>query len=146
MCQSIFFNKVAGLRYATLLKKRLWDMCFLVNIAKFLRTLFYRIRLGDCFCISNKVLCFHERYVICLYKELRMMEMLLMTSIVITYFLVLIFNFFLRQQWVARRRNTIFLIKLLQLILPFALCLHHFKRDLNRNGCLCKIVLRECHI
>ena len=97
MCQSIFFNKVAGLRYATLLKKRLWDMCFLVNIAKFLRTLFYRIRLGDCFCISNKVLCFHERYVICLYKELRMMEMLLMTSIVITYFLVLIFNFFLRQ-------------------------------------------------
>ena len=98
MCQSIFFNKVAGLRYATLLKKRLWDMCFLVNIAKFLRTLFYRIRLGDCFCISNKVLCFHERYVICLYKELRMMEMLLNTSIVITYFLVLIFNFFLRQQ------------------------------------------------
>ena len=97
MCQSIFFNKVAALRYATLLKKRLWDMCFLVNIAKFLRTLFYRIRLGDCFCISNKVLCFHERYVICLYKELRMMEMLLMTSIVITYFLVLIFNFFLRQ-------------------------------------------------
>ena len=40
MCQSIFFNKVAGLRYATLLKKRLWHMCFLVNFARFLRTAF----------------------------------------------------------------------------------------------------------
>ena len=28
MCKSLFFNKVAGLRPATLLKKRLWHMCF----------------------------------------------------------------------------------------------------------------------
>ena len=34
--QSLFFNKVAGLRLATLLKKRLWDRCFPVNFAKFL--------------------------------------------------------------------------------------------------------------
>ena len=40
LCQSPFFNKVAGLRTATLLKKRLWHRCFPVNIAKFLRTPF----------------------------------------------------------------------------------------------------------
>ena len=38
--QSLFF-KVAGLRPATLLKKRLWHMCFLVNFAKFLRITFF---------------------------------------------------------------------------------------------------------
>ena len=36
LCQSLFFNKVAGLRPATLLKKRLWHRCFPVNFAKFL--------------------------------------------------------------------------------------------------------------
>ena len=40
MCQSLFFNKVAGLRPATLLKNRLWHWCFPVNFAKFLRTPF----------------------------------------------------------------------------------------------------------
>ena len=37
-CQGLFFNKVAGLRPATLLKIRLWHRCFPVNFAKFLRT------------------------------------------------------------------------------------------------------------
>ena len=36
--QSLFFNKVAGLRPATLLKTRLWHRCFPVNFAKFLKT------------------------------------------------------------------------------------------------------------
>ena len=40
LCHSLFFNKVAGLRSATLLKKRLWHRCFPVNVAKFLRTPF----------------------------------------------------------------------------------------------------------
>ena len=40
LCQSPFFNKVAGLRPATLLKRRLWHRCFPVNFAKFLRTPF----------------------------------------------------------------------------------------------------------
>ena len=31
----LFFNKVAGLKPATLLKKRLWHRCFPVIIAKF---------------------------------------------------------------------------------------------------------------
>ena len=38
--QRLFFDKVAGLRPATLLKNSLWHRCFLVNFAKFLRTPF----------------------------------------------------------------------------------------------------------
>ena len=34
MCQSLFFNKVAGLTSATLLKKRLWHSCFPVNFCE----------------------------------------------------------------------------------------------------------------
>ena len=41
LCQSLFFNKVARLRPATLLKKRLWHRCVPVNFAKFLRTPFF---------------------------------------------------------------------------------------------------------
>ena len=37
LCQSLFFNKVAGLRPVTLLEKRLWHKCFPVNFAKLLR-------------------------------------------------------------------------------------------------------------
>ena len=40
LCQSLFFNKVAGLSPATLLKKRLWHRCFRVNFARFTRTPF----------------------------------------------------------------------------------------------------------
>ena len=40
-CQNFFFSNVAGLRPATLLKKRLWCRCFPVNFMKFLRTLFF---------------------------------------------------------------------------------------------------------
>ena len=41
LCQSLYFNKVAGFRPVTLLKKRLWHRCFPVNFAKFLRTPFF---------------------------------------------------------------------------------------------------------
>ena len=44
LSQSLFFDKVAGMRPATLFKKRLWHMSFPVNFAKFLRT-----PLDDCF-------------------------------------------------------------------------------------------------
>ena len=40
LSQSLFFNKAAGLRPATSLKKRLWHRCFPVNFAKFLTTPF----------------------------------------------------------------------------------------------------------
>ena len=36
------------------LKKNLWQRCFLVNFAKFLRTPFYRTLLGDCFCFFTQ--------------------------------------------------------------------------------------------
>ena len=39
--QSLFFSKVAGLRPATLLKKRLWHRCFLVKFMKFPGTPFF---------------------------------------------------------------------------------------------------------
>ena len=41
LCQSLFFNKAAGLRAATLLKKKLWHRSFPVNFVKFLRTPFF---------------------------------------------------------------------------------------------------------
>ena len=47
------FHKVAGLRLATLLKNRLWLKCFPVNFTDFLRNLFQRTPLGDCFCGRN---------------------------------------------------------------------------------------------
>ena len=37
LCQSLLFDKVAGL----LLKKRLWERCFSVSFAKLLRMLFF---------------------------------------------------------------------------------------------------------
>ena len=40
LCQSLFFNKVPGLRPATLLKKRFRHRYFPVNFAKLLRTPF----------------------------------------------------------------------------------------------------------
>ena len=40
LCQSLPFNKIAGLTPATLLKKKLWHGYFPVNFAKFLRTPF----------------------------------------------------------------------------------------------------------
>ena len=45
LCQSLFFNKVAGLRPATVLKKKLWHRCFPVNFTKFLRVPFLTERL-----------------------------------------------------------------------------------------------------
>ena len=46
LCQSSFFNKVAGLRPATLLKKRPWRLYFPVNFTKFLRTPFLQNTFG----------------------------------------------------------------------------------------------------
>ena len=40
LCQSLFFNKDADVKPETLFKKRLWQRCFSVNFAKFLKTPF----------------------------------------------------------------------------------------------------------
>ena len=46
LCQSLFFNKVAGLRSAILWKKRRWYRCFPLNSVKFLRTPFLQNNSG----------------------------------------------------------------------------------------------------
>ena len=56
LCQSVFFNKVAGLRPATLLKKRLKRRCFPVNFTKFTRTPFLQNTSGGCFWIESLTL------------------------------------------------------------------------------------------
>ena len=48
LCQSLHFNKIAGLRTAILLKNRFRHKCFPVNLAKFLRTRFLQTPLDDC--------------------------------------------------------------------------------------------------
>ena len=50
LCQRRFFNKVAGMRPAILLKKSLWHRFFPVNFVKFLRTPFFTDTSGCCIC------------------------------------------------------------------------------------------------
>ena len=52
LCQSLVFNNIAGLRPATLSKKRLRHRCFPVNFAKFLRTPFLQKVSGRLLLIS----------------------------------------------------------------------------------------------
>ena len=49
-CQSLFFNKVAGLRPSTWLKKSLWHRCFLWILRNFYKYFSYKTPPGDCFC------------------------------------------------------------------------------------------------
>ena len=52
LCRSLYFNKIAGQKPATLLKKRLRWRRFPVNFAKLLTTTFLRNTSRDCFCVS----------------------------------------------------------------------------------------------
>ena len=56
LCQSLLFNKVAVLRSATLLKKRLWPRCFPVNSSKFLRAPFLQNICGRLLLFKNLTL------------------------------------------------------------------------------------------
>ena len=60
LSQSLFFNRLAGLRP----KKRLWHRCFPVNFAKFLRTPFLQNNSGRLLLVEtlsiNRVFCFIE--------------------------------------------------------------------------------------
>ena len=67
MCRSFFLNSAAGLRPATLLKKGLLHRCFIVNFAKFLRTLFLQNTSERLFLIKmpeahDKKLKFNQEY------------------------------------------------------------------------------------
>ena len=66
LCRSLSFNKVAGLRSAASLKKRLWHRCFSVNFAKSLRTPMYRTHLDDCF--SGRLLLKFQTYIYIYFK------------------------------------------------------------------------------
>ena len=57
LCQGLFFNKVTGLRPATLLKKRLWHRCLPVNFVTFLRTPFITEHMWTTACVKvNQIL------------------------------------------------------------------------------------------
>ena len=56
-CQGLFFNKVAGLKPASLLKKRLWHRCFPVNFAKFLKTFYLQNTSGRLLLCFKNVCC-----------------------------------------------------------------------------------------
>ena len=68
LCQSLFLNKIAGLRPATLLKKSPWHRCFPVKVVKFPRTPFLTEHLWwfllniHCVCFSSiKKIAFTEK-------------------------------------------------------------------------------------
>ena len=61
LCQTLFFNKVADLRPATFLKKRLWHRCFPVNFAKFGRTPFLQNTSGRLLLYIFKLLNWREK-------------------------------------------------------------------------------------
>ena len=76
--QTLFFNKVAGLKPATLLKKRLWLKCFPVNFAKVFRTPFLQNNSGRLLLklevnalrrSYQEALKKHEMYHVCLLKN-----------------------------------------------------------------------------
>ena len=67
--QSLFFNKVADLRPATLFKKRLWHRCFPVNSTKFLWTPFLQNSSG--------------RLLLFVYTKLRKRNLLVIPSCVV---------------------------------------------------------------
>ena len=59
LCQSFFFNKVAGF---SLSKERLWHQCFMKILWSFLEHHFYRTPLSDCFCHYEKTEPFSSKY------------------------------------------------------------------------------------
>ena len=69
LCQSLFFNKVAGLRPAALLKKRLWHRCFPVNFVKFLRTPFLQNTSGGLLMLLKNQYCFVSSFISCLIEQ-----------------------------------------------------------------------------
>ena len=50
MLEPLFFNKVAGFPACNFIQKRLQHSCFLVNIAKVLRTTILKASANGCFC------------------------------------------------------------------------------------------------
>ena len=64
LCQSLFFNEIAGLRSATSFKKRLWHRFFPVNFVNIPRTPFLQNSSSGC-------ICSHEGWLISLFPIIR---------------------------------------------------------------------------
>ena len=63
LCQSLFFKKVAGLRSATLSKKRLWHKRFPMNFVRFSRTTFFKEHFRWLF-LKHLCQCFQNTYLL----------------------------------------------------------------------------------
>ena len=74
LCQRLFFNKVAGLRPAILLKKKLWHRCFPVNFSKFLRSPFFIEHLQWLLLIRLRGNIFKSISNYSIWKEIRLLE------------------------------------------------------------------------
>ena len=57
LCRSLFLNKVAGHRLATLLKKRLWHRCFFCEFCQISKNIFFTEQLWT---TASTLLIFHE--------------------------------------------------------------------------------------
>ena len=60
LCQSLFFNKVAGLRHTILLKKGLAQMSFCEFCERLKNIFFYRTPLDNCFYKSQALIYFQK--------------------------------------------------------------------------------------
>ena len=70
LCQSPFFNKVAG-RPATLFKKGHWHRCLPVNFAKFLRTFFLQNTSGGLLMFLSISLIYFSSFDIILFSKIK---------------------------------------------------------------------------
>ena len=120
LCQRLVFNKVAGLRPATLLRERLWHSCFPVNFMKFLRTLFLQGISGDCFFLlqtlhKTEISMFACYYVMCKISKFRNITLGTVKGLIrikflagdklnSTYFLIFVLNMF--TQSIAKKYYT----------------------------------------
>ena len=62
LCQSLFFNKVAGLKPETLLKKRLWHRCFPTKFCEISKNILFTGHLGTTPSVIWKLLLMEIRF------------------------------------------------------------------------------------
>ena len=92
-CAKVFFNKVAGITLATLLKKGLWHSCFPVNFAKFLRALFQGTPLVAASVIPTL------RFVLVIIKGMSTVDQSIETNSVGNLFKTCFFPFLIKIYW-----------------------------------------------
>ena len=91
LCQSLFFNKVSGLRHATLLKKRFWQRCFPVNFCEISKNTFFTERVWTTVSktlqvVSNNYMATHDN-LLALYNELNVHQRYLNLNWILIWYL-----------------------------------------------------------